>query len=302
MSYLAPPPMPAPVVIMKDVGGFVANYQTQTEIYRASGREVRLHECRSACTLALSLPNVCVYPDSKLKFHSAYDPRNRQVNSQVTQQLFDSYPAPVQARLGNLTREYKVLRGSELIALGIRDCNGPKTNEPRIMVAAAPSRPPPPAAKPDAQKPLFAGMFDKMFSVFGIGEAARSTPPRPAQPPRPALISAPAQQVLAEIPLPPARPLEFTEAGRASPAQAPSPAPSQPLSEAAAETPAGGLYNEPVQAAEIPLPPPRPASPAATSEQPGAGREPSRPGLPAIITGSQPILPPGFRAYAELDR
>ena len=64
--------MPAPVVVMKDVGGFVNEYQGQTEIYRASNREVRLHECRSACTLALSLPNVCVYKDSTLKFHMAY--------------------------------------------------------------------------------------------------------------------------------------------------------------------------------------------------------------------------------------
>src|ERR1700731_509759 len=74
MSYLEPPPMPAPVIVMKDVGGPVANYQSQTAIYRASEREVRLHECRSACTMALSLPNVCVYPSSTLKFHVAYDP------------------------------------------------------------------------------------------------------------------------------------------------------------------------------------------------------------------------------------
>jgi hypothetical protein len=72
--------MPAPVIVMKDVGGLVADYQSQTAIYRASEREVRLHECRSACTVALGLPNVCVYPDSTLKFHFAYDPRNHQTN------------------------------------------------------------------------------------------------------------------------------------------------------------------------------------------------------------------------------
>ena len=32
-----------------------ADYQSQTAIYRASEREVRLHECRSACTMALGL-------------------------------------------------------------------------------------------------------------------------------------------------------------------------------------------------------------------------------------------------------
>ena len=48
--------MPAPVIVMKDVGGPVADYQSQTAIYRASEREVRLHECRSACTMALGCP------------------------------------------------------------------------------------------------------------------------------------------------------------------------------------------------------------------------------------------------------
>ena len=60
VSYLEPPPMPAAVVVQKDVGGLVRAYQERTELYRSQNREVRLHECRSACTLALSLPNVCV--------------------------------------------------------------------------------------------------------------------------------------------------------------------------------------------------------------------------------------------------
>ena len=101
-----------------------------------------MHECRSACTLALSLRNACVYPDSILKFHLAYDPRNHQTNNQASQQLFDSYPAAVRARLGTLTRADKVLRGSELIALGVRDCNEPKGSEPKIMAASAPAAPP----------------------------------------------------------------------------------------------------------------------------------------------------------------
>jgi hypothetical protein len=122
--------MPAPVVVMKDVGGIVKDYQAQTEFYRRSGREVRLHECRSACTLALSLPNVCVYPDSVVKFHQAYNVRSRETDFGVSQQLFASYPTAVQARLGTLTRNYKVLSGTELIALGVRNCN-----EPRIMLA-----------------------------------------------------------------------------------------------------------------------------------------------------------------------
>ena len=124
LGYLSPPPAPAPVVVYKDVGGLVSDYEAQTEQYRRENREVRLHECRSACTLALSLPNVCVYPDAKIKFHQAYNALTREVDLGVSSRLFASYPAQVQARLGYLTRDYRVLSGSELIALGMRNCNG----------------------------------------------------------------------------------------------------------------------------------------------------------------------------------
>ena len=127
MGYLSPPPMPAPVVVYKDVGGLVSDYEALTERYRRENREVRLHECRSACTLALSLPNVCVYPDAKVKFHQAYNAINREVDVGVSSRLFASYPTAVQARLGYLTREYRVLTGTELIALGMRNCEGGPT-------------------------------------------------------------------------------------------------------------------------------------------------------------------------------
>ena len=68
VSYLQPPPDMSPVVVVKDFGGYVDQYMTQTEVYRRTGREVRIHECHSACTMALGLPNVCVYPNSIFKF------------------------------------------------------------------------------------------------------------------------------------------------------------------------------------------------------------------------------------------
>ncbi|MGH6841696.1 MAG: hypothetical protein ACREDV_06325, partial [Methylocella sp.] len=212
MSYLQPPPPPAPVIVMKDVGGLVADYQRQTAIYRASEREVRLHECRSACTMALGLPNVCVYPDSTLKFHAAYDLRNHQTNPEVSQQLFNSLPAAVQARLGTLTRNYKVLSGSELIKLGIRDCNEPKSNEPktneaRILVASGTAEKRSVAPEPGAEKPVLARLMDKMLSVFAAGTAAVGAQRGTAPAPVPARISLP------EAPLPPARPAGLDQPG-----------------------------------------------------------------------------------------
>ena len=141
MGYLSPPPSPQPVVVYKDVGGLVSDYEARTEDYRRENREVRLHECRSACTLALSLPNVCVYPDAKLKFHQAYNELTREADLGVSARLFDSYPAAVRGRLGYLTRQYKVLSGVELIALGVRDC----ARGDRVMVAAKKPPAPPPA-------------------------------------------------------------------------------------------------------------------------------------------------------------
>ena len=123
----------SPVVVVKDFGGYVNEYASQTEVYRRQNREVRIHECHSACTMALSLPNVCVYKDSIFKFHQAYDPRNHVTNWAVSDALFHTYPDAVRERLGTLTKQFTIMRGSELIDLGVRDCNqGP---EPRIMVA-----------------------------------------------------------------------------------------------------------------------------------------------------------------------
>lgn len=289
--------MQTPVIVAKDVGGYVADYQTQTELYRASGREVRLHECRSACTMALSLPNVCVYPDSTLKFHLAYDPRNHQTNPDVSKQLFDSYPAAVRARLGTLTREYKVMRGSELIALGIRDCRAPKTNEPTLVAAAAASRNP--ALAP--QKPLFASLVDKMLSVFGAGGEAPGGRESAAGLRRPLAKPAP-HQLLEGAPLPPLRPAEFAQADGALAAPAAIQTPNGPASEGAGE-PAGRAGREEAAAQQIPLPPPRRlenGAPLGSKLIPA--QRPKPPALPRIIIGAQPILPPGFSAYVALDR
>jgi hypothetical protein len=203
LSYLDPPPLPAAVIVTKDVGGYVDQYRTMTELYRAQDREVRLHECRSACTLALSLPNVCVYADSMVKFHAAYDPRNKAINWDETQKLFSTYPAPVRARLGTLTREYKILSGAELISLGVRDCN-----EKRIMVAKAQPVP--------EDKATLAKIVQGMKSVLLTGSEASHENPAP-QSTAPALPvktqpmtgpqSAPEPQP-ADVPLPPARPEE----------------------------------------------------------------------------------------------
>ena len=59
--------------------------------------------------------------------------------------MFDSYPAAVQGRLGYLTRQYKVLSGVELIALGMRNC---LRHDDNIMIATKKPRTTPGLSSP----------------------------------------------------------------------------------------------------------------------------------------------------------
>ena len=214
MSYLLPPPDPAPVVVSKDVGGYVSEYRSRTEQFRQENREVRLHECRSACTLALSLPNVCVYPTSLLKFHQAYNADTKEVDLGITDELWRSYPQPVRARLGTLTRQYKVIKGDELIAMGLRDCNAPQE---KIMIARARQAPQP----QKESGTLLAGLGDTLGALISpttptvvqtrpVSEPVTRSPvevakPVPEPPPRPT-EDLPALETTIDVPLPPPRP------------------------------------------------------------------------------------------------
>jgi hypothetical protein len=176
---------------------------------------------------------------------------------------------------------------------GIRDCNEPKTNEPRIMVASAAAGKPPVAAQPGAEKPLLAGLMDKMLSVFGAGGAAGHD--RAAVSSRPAAKPALAEVLLTEIPLPPPRPVERTQTDGAIAVEAAVQAPGRLVGE-----PADQPATEPslAEATEAVPPPSRRPPDAALS----AVHRLARVALPKIITGAQPILPPSFSAYADMDR
>ena len=93
--------------------------------------------------------------------------------------MFSAYPAVVRARLGTLTREHKILSGSELIALGVRDCNAPKSIEPRpgeqqTLVASAKSlkirseR----LRQEGGQTSFLANLVGKVAFVFGASDIA----------------------------------------------------------------------------------------------------------------------------------
>jgi hypothetical protein len=281
LSYLDPPPPPAPVIVVKDVGGLVRDYQTQTEFYRQTNREVRVHECHSACTLALSLPNVCVYPDSIFKFHQAYNEITRQTDLGVSEQLYDSYPAAVRARLGPLTRQFKIIRGTELIGLGVRDCNTPRT-----IVASSK-----PIGQSASANPSIGAVWSDMMSAFGT-KATAPTAPRPKT-----TLVATRQSTEAErnrtagltAVMPPSRP---------SSSETLSETPGQMAETATPETSAADIARTP---ADVPLPPARPTELATTLTASLTQTMPERI-LPPVMAGAQPILPPHFLAYAMIAR
>ena len=255
MGYLSPPPAPAPVVVYKDVGGLVSEYQAQTEIYRREGREVRLHECRSACTLALSLPNVCVYPHSLVKFHLAYNAIDRQTDAGVSAELFNSYPAAVRERLGHLTRQYRVLTGNELISLGFRNCNGGD----RTMIASA-----------------------------GRGERGARTVASVAPAPDPLgelaqKVRGAVSQAFADPASPPQEPIRLALAERDRLA----------ARGAVDATTTASIRPGGAAPVEAPEPPRRPPSLAFTGRDATTDARPKAPPMPPMIPGGQPILASG---------
>lgn len=123
MDYFNPPHPPAYVTIVDDVGGEFYEYLIRMHKYRLNGTRVALIKCHSACTMALSLPHVCVYPHSVLKFHAAYYEDSKEIAKRETKILFDMYPIAVQQKLGSLEKEFKTLTGKQLIQLGVRSCS-----------------------------------------------------------------------------------------------------------------------------------------------------------------------------------
>jgi hypothetical protein len=105
-------------------GGDPRVFTETVEGYRRSGQQVRLRLCNSACTLFLTLPynQVCVYANGSMMFHAAYNPITKETNAEWTYRLMQSYPYPLQQRLGVLTSKKQFLSGTELSRYGVRLC------------------------------------------------------------------------------------------------------------------------------------------------------------------------------------
>ena len=104
----------------RDAAAF-ARFQAVIAQYNASGERFRIDShCQSACTMFLSIRNVCVTPDATLLFHAGGNMQKGIVNPARSQEMASHYkPALRQYVMANHfmdTFEFHSISGSEIIS------------------------------------------------------------------------------------------------------------------------------------------------------------------------------------------
>ena len=89
--------------------------------YNASGERFRIDShCQSACTMFLSIRNVCVEPGATLLFHAGGDRRTGIISRTVTQKMLSFYNAALRSYVPANhfmdTLEFHSISGSEIIS------------------------------------------------------------------------------------------------------------------------------------------------------------------------------------------
>ena len=126
----APPDISQPVVITNDGGGVVENYAKIAIEYGLEKRRVEIRgSCRSACSLALGIPTVCVGPGAEVKFHHAYEAHSQKLRTDITDKMLKAIPPRVANQVRPyITVEYNkaaTLDYNQLVVLGIKPCDAP---------------------------------------------------------------------------------------------------------------------------------------------------------------------------------
>jgi len=140
------PPNDGPVVIYNDGGGVVTSYQNAVYRYNYSHRRVEIRgSCRSACTLALAVNNVCVGPGAILKWHHAYNPQTGAPVYSVTNDMMAMTPTKirrlVEPNIGINYNPNATLNYQQLVALGVPDCADFKDHPSTFETTVASSKP-----------------------------------------------------------------------------------------------------------------------------------------------------------------
>jgi hypothetical protein len=97
-----------------------ARFQAVIQQYNASGERFRIDShCQSACTMFLSIRNVCVTPGATLLFHAGGSMQKGIISPAYTQQMVDTYNAGLRKYVTDNhfmdTFAFHSISGSEII-------------------------------------------------------------------------------------------------------------------------------------------------------------------------------------------
>ena len=101
------------------MGGRFERFDPVVAQYNASGERFRIEgHCQSACTLFLSIRNVCVEPGARLLFHAGNN-RQRQISITSTNHMLNAYNAKLRefvvANRYMETLEFHTISGRDII-------------------------------------------------------------------------------------------------------------------------------------------------------------------------------------------
>lgn len=132
---LNPPPAPAAIVITLDKGGVVADYFSAAEKYKLTRRRIEVRgECRSACTVLLEVPTLCVSPGAVFRWHHAFIKETGVIHPEVTEYMLSRLPTRISARLKGKIQKFYTAEASldyhELVSLGVPACQQTMASDP----------------------------------------------------------------------------------------------------------------------------------------------------------------------------
>jgi hypothetical protein len=97
-----------------------ARFQNVIQQYNASGERFRIDShCQSACTMFLSIRNVCVTPGATLLFHAGGSRQTGNISASTTQQMLGTYNAALRQYVTDNhfmdTFEFHPISGGQII-------------------------------------------------------------------------------------------------------------------------------------------------------------------------------------------
>ncbi|HEY2136797.1 MAG TPA: hypothetical protein VGH49_12970 [Xanthobacteraceae bacterium] len=101
--------------------GEMGRFDAVVQQYNGSGERFRIDShCQSACTIFLSIRNVCVTPNATLLFHAGGDPHTARMSQASTQHMLDAYNPALRKYVSDNhfmdTFDFHTISGRDIIA------------------------------------------------------------------------------------------------------------------------------------------------------------------------------------------